>query len=446
MKDDELLKLVALDLHAALAGMSDGVTTTTTGSPTCRSPSGGGRRRASSPSSRRRASRSRRWSSTAARSPRRSGARPGATTSSATATIANRLPRGRTYVRNGSVVDLQIAPGAVTALVSGSELYDDRRSTIARGPEGALAGDLPRLRGRDRFAGRAAAGPLVQGRHGRASAGRSTGLFPVAEGDHVLVQLPGLGVDVQARRGGALRHRRAAGRTARAAVRAAQGEPARISSPKAGTSLPRTRKGAAGRRRSSTPGICRRSSGSRWPRGRRRRPRLVPNGRAPSLPLQRVVHVDPRRPPSLRAIARRGEGLQRLIENHAYWSLIPMLTRDRRVRVALVGGPMYDPLYDAIPRFEQDFGLSVEVVVQVPHPELNAWVQEAFTSGDADIDLLSTHTKVRAVAGAVAVASRRRPRTRARGRPPPAAAGVVADRRPTSPGTAQHRRSASARL
>ena len=70
-----------------------------------------------------------------------------------------------------------------------------------------------------------------------------------------------------------------------------------------------------------------------------------------------------------------------------------MLTRDQSVRVALVGGPMYDPLYDAIPRFEQDFGLSVEVVVQVPHPELNAWVQEAFTSGDADIDLLSTHTK-----------------------------------------------------
>jgi uncharacterized Zn finger protein len=35
----------------------------------------------------------------------------------------NRLPRGRTYVRNGSVVDLQIAPGRVTATVSGSELY-----------------------------------------------------------------------------------------------------------------------------------------------------------------------------------------------------------------------------------------------------------------------------------------------------------------------------------
>jgi uncharacterized Zn finger protein len=37
--------------------------------------------------------------------------------------FASRLPRGRTYVRNGSVVDLQIAPGVVTAFVSGSELY-----------------------------------------------------------------------------------------------------------------------------------------------------------------------------------------------------------------------------------------------------------------------------------------------------------------------------------
>lgn len=36
---------------------------------------------------------------------------------------ANRLPRGRTYVRNGSVIDLQIARGRVTALVSGSEIY-----------------------------------------------------------------------------------------------------------------------------------------------------------------------------------------------------------------------------------------------------------------------------------------------------------------------------------
>ena len=38
--------------------------------------------------------------------------------------FANRLPRGRTYVRNGSVVDLQIAPGAIHAYVSGSSLYE----------------------------------------------------------------------------------------------------------------------------------------------------------------------------------------------------------------------------------------------------------------------------------------------------------------------------------
>jgi uncharacterized Zn finger protein len=35
----------------------------------------------------------------------------------------NRLPRGRTYVRNGSVVDLQISPGEVKATVSGSSIY-----------------------------------------------------------------------------------------------------------------------------------------------------------------------------------------------------------------------------------------------------------------------------------------------------------------------------------
>ncbi len=35
----------------------------------------------------------------------------------------NRLPRGRTYVRNGSVVDLKISPGKIKAIVSGSSLY-----------------------------------------------------------------------------------------------------------------------------------------------------------------------------------------------------------------------------------------------------------------------------------------------------------------------------------
>src|SRR5450759_446419 len=35
----------------------------------------------------------------------------------------NRVPRGRTYVRNGSVLDLQIAKGEVVAMVAGSSLY-----------------------------------------------------------------------------------------------------------------------------------------------------------------------------------------------------------------------------------------------------------------------------------------------------------------------------------
>ena len=33
------------------------------------------------------------------------------------------MPRGRTYARNGSIVDLQIAPGEINSLVSGSSLY-----------------------------------------------------------------------------------------------------------------------------------------------------------------------------------------------------------------------------------------------------------------------------------------------------------------------------------
>jgi len=37
--------------------------------------------------------------------------------------FASRMPRGRSYVRNGLVIDLRIAPGRIEALVSGSEVY-----------------------------------------------------------------------------------------------------------------------------------------------------------------------------------------------------------------------------------------------------------------------------------------------------------------------------------
>lgn len=68
---------------------------------------------------------------------------------------ANRLPRGRSYVRNGSVVDLTIAPGEIHARVAGSELYTVRieiarmaktrwRAVVARctGRIGSLVGLL----------------------------------------------------------------------------------------------------------------------------------------------------------------------------------------------------------------------------------------------------------------------------------------------------------------
>ena len=64
---------------------------------------------------------------------------------------ANRLPRGRTYVRNGSVIDLQIEAGRVRALVSGSDIYDVdiRIKPLARrrwtGIKGQCAGRIDSL-------------------------------------------------------------------------------------------------------------------------------------------------------------------------------------------------------------------------------------------------------------------------------------------------------------
>jgi multiple sugar transport system substrate-binding protein len=67
--------------------------------------------------------------------------------------------------------------------------------------------------------------------------------------------------------------------------------------------------------------------------------------------------------------------------------------RAETVRVAFVGGPMYDGLYDSILGFERQTGLHVDAVARLPHPELNAYIKKAFESGGADLDLISTHTK-----------------------------------------------------
>lgn len=70
---------------------------------------------------------------------------------------ANRLPRGRAYVRNGSVFDLRLAPGKITALVSGSEIYQveitlkrlpaDKWNAIKRECGGQVASAVELLRG-----------------------------------------------------------------------------------------------------------------------------------------------------------------------------------------------------------------------------------------------------------------------------------------------------------
>jgi multiple sugar transport system substrate-binding protein len=54
---------------------------------------------------------------------------------------------------------------------------------------------------------------------------------------------------------------------------------------------------------------------------------------------------------------------------------------------------MYDALYEAIPEFARATGLRVDIVARLPHPELNAFVRQTFESGEAGLDLISTHTK-----------------------------------------------------
>ena len=89
---------------------------------------------------------------------------------------SNRLPRGRTYVRSGAVVDLQIASGQVTAKVSGSRLYSIEITIAAVAKErwrqvlGSCAGKIDSLV------------ELLQGRLSQSVmatvTGRESGLFP----------------------------------------------------------------------------------------------------------------------------------------------------------------------------------------------------------------------------------------------------------------------------
>ncbi len=65
----------------------------------------------------------------------------------------------------------------------------------------------------------------------------------------------------------------------------------------------------------------------------------------------------------------------------------------RSLRLLLVGGPMYDPLYQRIEQFTRSENVSVEIVARLPHPQLNDRLEQEFASGEAHYDLISTHTK-----------------------------------------------------
>ncbi len=65
----------------------------------------------------------------------------------------------------------------------------------------------------------------------------------------------------------------------------------------------------------------------------------------------------------------------------------------KRLRLLLVGGPMYDPLYGRLDEFTRRTGWEIEVAARLPHPALNARIAEEFGAGTARYDLISTHTK-----------------------------------------------------
>src|SRR2546428_1873390 len=95
--------------------------------------------------------------------------------------FSNRLPRGRTYLRSGAVVDLRIGAGQIDALVAGSSLYEVsvRIDKLARRRWGAV---IKRCAGRiDSVVG------LLQGRLSEAVVGGPghprPGVFSAPGGD-----------------------------------------------------------------------------------------------------------------------------------------------------------------------------------------------------------------------------------------------------------------------
>ena len=118
----------------------------------------------------------------------------------------NRLPRGRAYVRNGSVCHLDVHAGGVDVVVRIRKLGKAAWKAIRVG-----------VRGSGRIRPRAAPGAAVRSRPARRHRSRPRPV-PETRRDYPHLRLSRLGGDVQARGRRALRRRQPARRASRAAL------------------------------------------------------------------------------------------------------------------------------------------------------------------------------------------------------------------------------------
>ena len=155
---------------------------------------------------------------------------------------ANRLPRGATYVRNGSVVDLVIKPRSIEAIVAGSETYkitiniDGLAKPTWKKIKQECSASIDSLL--DLLAGRFSDGVMQR------LTRQQEGSVPVTARDQNEMQLPRLFRLLQTPRGGHVRCGSTARQTTGTAVRAA-----RCRSSRAGLASSRRRESRQGTQR-----------------------------------------------------------------------------------------------------------------------------------------------------------------------------------------------------
>ena len=70
-----------------------------------------------------------------------------------------------------------------------------------------------------------------------------------------------------------------------------------------------------------------------------------------------------------------------------------VMSTGKRLKVAFVGGPMYDYPYSKIPEFESETGYQIEIGAKLIHPELNEHIADLYSKWKGDYDLITTHSK-----------------------------------------------------